>query len=272
MHMAHELAKMTWKEAAEVFKKAPLALVPVGSIEQHGPHMPLGTDMILASELARRAAALVPEAVLVPAIPVGYAAYHGDFPGTLSTSPATLATYLGDICHHLVRHGITHIIFVNGHGGNLSTLELVGRELRRKGIAAATVLWWDVAGAYNPAWGLRGHGDVVEASMVMGVDPSLVRLEEAAIPRNKSLTENLPILDGTNCRFGKGIVKIHLHTCDVSDTGDMMEYGHAQGVDYTTSPREATAEQGREILDLVSRYIAEFAREFLRVKLSPLTE
>ncbi|MBC7338963.1 MAG: creatininase family protein [Firmicutes bacterium] len=115
----------------------------MGSIEQHGPHMPLGTDMILASELARRAAALVPEAVLVPAIPVGYAAYHGDFPGTLSTSPATLATYLGDICHHLVRHGITHIIFVNGHGGNLSTLELVGRELRRKGIAGldGDTLW-----------------------------------------------------------------------------------------------------------------------------------
>jgi len=268
--MGHDLMKLTWKDAVEVFKKAPLALVPVGSVEQHGPHMPLGTDTLLAEELARRAAERMEEAVLVPAIPVGYAEYHTDFPGTLSVSPATLAAYIGEICDQLVRHGITHIVFVDGHGGNLSTLELVGRSLRARGVAAATVLWWDVAGAYNPDWGLRGHGDVVEASMVMGIDAGLVRLERARIPQNKSLTEKLPILDGTNCRFGKGVVKIHLHTCDVSDTGDMMEFGHSTGVDYTTSPAQATAGEGEKILDLVAGYIADFGREFLRVKLSPL--
>lgn len=263
------LQEMSWTDAREAFKETRLAVVPVGSVEQHGSHLPLGTDFMIAEYLGRRAG-LELGAIVTPVIPIGFAAYHSDFEGSLSVSKETLADYVREFCSYLVKYGTTHIIFINGHGGNLNSLDTVGRYFRDQGIAVATVMWWDVSPGLNAAWSPNGHGDAVEASMVMAIAPDAVYLDRAKLPVNKKLTPDIQILDGSNCQFGKGHVKVALRMGDVSDTGNMLEYGLNATADYTISPAQASAEEGRKLLDALVSYIVEFGKEFQKVSFQPV--
>jgi len=243
--------------------------VPVGSIEQHGPHMPLGTDFLIADYLAKRAG-LEAGAIVTPAVPIGFAAYHGDFQGTLSVSTDTLARYIWEFCSYLVKYGITHIIFINGHGGNLEALQAVARKFRDRGLAVATVIWWEIAGQLNPEWVPLGHGDINETSAVLAIAPETVNLEKAETPVNRKLTPAIRVLNSSSCEFKNGVVKIALRTSDVSDRGDFIGARRITDTSLKVSPRDATAERGHKILDAVVRYIVDFSREFQKVSLEPV--
>ena len=112
--------------------------------------------------------------------------------------------------------------------------------------------------------GLLGHGDIVETAMMLHIAPDQVRMDRANIPHNKSIG-NIRLLDLNRGEFEGASVYLNLRTKDVSSTGDLIEYGHTPGVDYTRSPKDATAEMGAEISAAVTDYACRFIDEFAKM-------
>jgi len=266
--MTKLLQNMTWQEARESFKTIKLAIIPTGSIEQHGPHLPLGTDYIIADHLAKEVSQKT-DAIVTPTIPIGFAAYHQDFEGTLSIPTNVLSAYYQSVADSLILYGVTHILFINGHGGNGTALTDVCRNLRDRGICAAFIQWFQITDGLKSEWGLTGHGDISETSLMLTISPENVHLEKAAAPTNKNQTEKIQTLDLTRLQFGPGVINTYLRSGDVSDTGDLLEFGHSSNTAYEKSPAEATAENGQEIINAVIDYIVDFIKEFKKMKFDP---
>lgn len=260
------LSEMTWREAEQAFETVKVGVIPTGSIEQHGPHLPLGTDYYIADYLAKELAKKT-DVIVTPTIPVGFAPYHQDFSGSLSVDPAALEGYYLSVANSLLLHGATHILFVNGHGGNMSTLSAVCRKLRDRGVVAAHSEWWFITA--NKGYPLLGHGDINETSMMLQITPDFVDMSAAGLPVNKKLTDRMEVLDGSAVMFDGGVVNFFLRMRDVTDTGDMLEIGHSHGADFSVSCLGATAEQGRETFDVVVNYMVDFVEEFKKVSFEP---
>ncbi len=176
------LTEVTWRGAAEA--DAAVGVVPVGSVEQHGPHAPLGTDFFAAKAVARAGAESAnSEAVVGPTIPVGIAAEHRHFPGTLWVSESTFRAYVREICASFAHHGWDRLVLVNGHGGNVGALrELCGKLTREETAYAVPFTWFDAVDTADLDVEM-GHGGAVETSLIRSVHPELVetdRFEEAA--------------------------------------------------------------------------------------------
>ena len=192
------VADTVWTEMDHVGPDALLA-VPVGSTEQHGPHLPLGTDTLLAVELSNRLAARVPEVLVAPAITFGASGEHEGFPGTLSIGTMVLESLAVELARSASRW-VQRIIFVNGHGGNVDALARAESRLRSEG---RDVLVW------TARWRApRAHRDVVpdahagrtETSLVLALRPDLVRTRVATAGVTTPLRELWPQLRGTGVR------------------------------------------------------------------------
>jgi creatinine amidohydrolase len=267
------LERMTWPQAKEAFDRDPcVVVIPIGSTEQHGPHMPLGTDFIAADAIARRVGEKAGDVIVTPTITIGYAKYHTNFPGTLSVSEDTLTQALIEICTDLVNYGATHILFVNGHGGNAPSIKRCGEFLRQFGVPMAMAVYWEIVQTVNPEWLPIGHGDYIEASIILGIDETLPDLSVAKIPESKSLTEKVALKTPHIASFEGGTVFVNLATVDLTESGDMLEYGLTAAKDYTIPPTTATKEMGEKILDGVADYLVKFLQEFEKVVLLPLEE
>jgi creatinine amidohydrolase len=221
------LAKRTWKGAREEFQRAKVALIPVGSTEQHGPHLPLGTDFLIAKTLAE-AAATETGAICTPAIPVGLSEHHRQFWGTLWVKPEHFRGYMKGIATSLAYHGPKRIIYVNGHGGNNAALQEVCRGLRHQGIYALVWQWWQAVAELSaelfPQAG--SHAAESETSLMLQV------AEESV---DKEAVETAAA--GAAPRWG-----VQRFGTDVSfDTLDFSENGA------TGDPRRATKEAGEKL-------------------------
>jgi creatinine amidohydrolase len=181
------LSNVSWTDADAA--GTDLAVLPVGSTEQHGPHAPLGTDALSAAEIAERGARRHDEEVVVaPAIPVGVAEEHRHFAGTLWVREDTFRSYVRETAASLASHGWDRVVVVNGHGGNSAPLREACGRLTRDGTAyAVPFTWFDAVDADDvPAWpdaASLGHGGAIETSVVRAIDPDLVdpdRFEAAA--------------------------------------------------------------------------------------------
>lgn len=165
--------RTTWRDLEE---PPWLAILPLGSIEQHGPHLPIGTDWLIAGYLGE-AVAQVLEAWLLPAQPYSCAQEHQDFPGTISLRPATLAVLLADIVESLGRMGVPRLLILNYHGGNWA-LKAITRDLNRQQ-QKVTIC------ALNPFEGVPGldmatdlHAGAFETSQLLHLHPELVRASQ----------------------------------------------------------------------------------------------
>lgn len=259
------LQYMTWEEAKEAFRGTKMAIIPTGSTEEHGPHLPLGTDFLIADYLAQKVAEKI-DVVVTPVIPVGFAHYHTGFEGTLSVNSEVLSSYYQGIADSLISYGITHILFINGHGGNAEALGNVCRNLRIRGITAAYLIWCAFAGHLNKDWEQTAHGDLTETSLVLLVAPDSVKLDRAVVPINKKLTDKIESIDGNTCKFGAGIVRFYLMTKDITDNGDMLVYDRFPKADHNISAAGASIEKGKEIAEAVVNYIVDFTEEFKKIK------
>lgn len=178
----NELARMTTTEAGEALSNARLAIIAVGSLEQHGLHLPLMTDSAVAEALAGRIAdELGDDAVLLPPIGYGLSEHHLGFAGTITLRPETMLGLFADIFESLRHHGLRRVLVVNGHGGNIDLLRLVARKARRDhGMMVASVMWAVVAAdlarekASSPTY---GHACEIETSVMMALLPDEVRTD-----------------------------------------------------------------------------------------------
>jgi creatinine amidohydrolase len=177
---AYILDEMTWPEVREALGAAKLAILPVGSHEQHGPHLALSVDIAGADSFARRLAEAVhPLALLAPPLNYGVSVHHMPFPGTLTLQPETFEQVLTDVAASFRQHGIRRIFVVNGHGGNQNALGLASLKMRRDlGVRMAYTLWPVLGGlaVAEHAKGRRiGHACLFETSLMMHLRPDLVR-------------------------------------------------------------------------------------------------
>lgn len=191
---------MIWSEAAwpdlAGFDAAEVGLVPVGAIEQHGPHLPTGTDTIVAEAVCRRAGELSGAAVL-PAIPVGCSYGHGTvLPGTLSLSPQLLDAVVQQYATWAYQSGLTRLLFVNAHFGNVGALYTATDHLRlfRPDLRVGTVDWWS-ADPDVQAEVLRDGADIhanrAETSMMLAIAPDLVRTDRMSDADDPDRTTDL---------------------------------------------------------------------------------
>lgn len=180
------LGSLTWPEVAELAAGDAVVVVPVGTVEQHGPHLPLDTDNRIAEGFARAAVACCPKgtAVVGPTVPFGLSEHLADFPGAIFHTTSTLIDVLTEVYSSLARSGFTRVLAVNGHGSNVAPLDLASREalFKHPGHLFASVSWWelgdvrDVAVAEGPAT-LASHACAFETSLMMALAPELVHVD-----------------------------------------------------------------------------------------------
>src|SRR2546423_1918428 len=146
----HRYAELTWPEIAERAAGDPVCVIPVATLEDHGYHLPVDTDAVIAETLAERAVLARPgQALLLPTVTHGYTPHHMDFPGSITIDWKRFVDYLVDIGSSLIHHGFRRILFVNGHGSNVPLVDIAARLLmlvRRDAIAAPL---WDLSTAQS---------------------------------------------------------------------------------------------------------------------------
>jgi creatinine amidohydrolase len=190
--LQRRLAACTWDDVATlVAQGCRTAVLPLGSTEQHGPHLPLDTDTVIGDALAERLCAAVGDAVACPTLPVGCATEHLGFPGTLSLQPTTLEAVVTDLICALGRHGIRRAFVFSAHGGNVAALRAMRSGLAAAcgpvavdvftdldGLTAAMHAASVAAGGSVPAAG--HHAGEVETSIMLALAPARVRMAACA--------------------------------------------------------------------------------------------
>jgi len=177
------LQEMTWPEISNLSRDIPV-VVPVAALEQHGQHMPVFTDSLLVGEVVRRVGTAMSDRVLIaPLMWLGNSHHHMDFQGTLSASPRVYLDLLNDLAENLIGHGFRRIVFINGHGGNITPgkqaiFEIRQRHRDRGDLLLLFASYWDNA---NPNAGRPdlvqsqiGHACEWETSMMLRLAPPLV--------------------------------------------------------------------------------------------------
>jgi mycofactocin precursor peptide peptidase len=194
--MTAELATTTWPETAG---DARVLLVPLGSLEQHGPHLPLDTDTHIAVALANEIAKRRPDVVVAPAVPYGASGEHEGFPGTVSVGRHALAFYLLEFVRS-ASATYARILFVNGHGGNVEPLSRVVDRSRYEG---RDVRWWTARVSGGDL-----HAGRVETSLLLALRPCTVRSSRISTGTTAPLTTLWPRLrrDGVRAVSDNGVL------------------------------------------------------------------
>lgn len=238
------LERMTWKEVEAAFAAKPVVLVPMGSVEEHGPQTPVG-DYRYTTEMAT-AMAQRTNAVVLPTIPWGYSEYFRNYPGTLTVRPETLMLLLEDLTDGLVRFGIDHIMLVCGHKGNLPILEHFGRKFRVKhGLRVATIepLGWLGPDIYEEVYGTRtppiGHGSDPMQSLCMYLFPDDVRLD--LVEEGTAASWNGLPFKGTATTVNGYTMHLYVNMDEVTEK--------AGGNGVVGDPTLASAERGRVLFN-----------------------
>jgi creatinine amidohydrolase len=253
--MTTQLSELTRERIAAIAPDA-VVVLPTASIEQHGPHLPLITDTALCGAVADRAAKNAAKEVPLLVAPVfwtGNSHHHFPFPGTLSLpSPRYIATVV-DVLESLVRSGFRKLIILNGHGGNTDSNRVVALDMANRldhPVRIAAAAYWDVARSSLVEEAgfdgrlIPGHAGRFETSLMMAIRPDLV--DRAGLAGTRSLPED----QGLFSDFGGAVV----HT-----RGAWQE-----SVGYTDDPAAATPEEGRRLLEICVRCVAEFFTAFYK--------
>lgn len=241
-----ELASITWREAKEAVETAKLAILPVGSLEQHGPHLSLDTDMAVAQALAERLHAdLGDAAVLCPPVSYGLSEHHMGFPGTMTLRPDTFLSIFGDLVESLEKWGLRRILVINGHGGNIDALRLVSRKARRdRGVLVAAIMWAQLAAeeiagrVTSPSY---GHACEIETSVAMHLVPDRVTSHLITGPSGRRSID--PLTDPP-----RNLVDQAVWMREWTEDGALGD------------PTLASPELGKELVEIIYERVLSFAR------------
>ena len=258
------LHEMSWLEVKALIDRKPVVIIPTGSIEQHGPHLPIGTDSYIGWELCKRVAenlsGKVPF-VLAPPVVFGASSHHLDFPGTLSINTATYVEVIVDICESFVHHGFAKILLLNSHGGNISPLDIAIRTIRdRHQVLIAAATYWvvardQIASTRDSDVGGIAHAGELETSCILAIYPHLVKKDliekKTAHWRTKYI-----VLDFQDA----GRVNLAQHMRDFTTTG------------VSGDPTVASKEKGERFFAEIAGALSQLIREFSTWDLGMMSE
>lgn len=243
------VSEMTREEVRRIAPQA-TAVLPVGSIEQHGPHLPVWTDSLVCETIASRAAELAASQTQVAVAPIlhyGNSHHHFPFPGVLSLTSPTFLAAVTEILESLVLTGFRKLVILNGHGGNTEAISMVARDMvNRLGhpVCIATGAYWEIGRDALTANNLLanelipGHAGHFETALVMAIRPDLVDMVALA------QLANMP---------GSGSLDTKLNGATVHVHGLWSASGG-----YSDDPSTATTGAGREYLDIIVKCVANF--------------
>ncbi len=227
------LADHTWEELGDYFEEHSLALVPTGSTEQHGPHLPEATDHLIAEAYAREAAERT-GFLCTPTVDVGVSPHHRQFHGTMWVDAPIFRDYMESLVRNLTYHGIDRVVFVNAHGGNIQHLREVGRRLRDAGDAYAVEWMWDesIPDLVDGLFVQNGpHGGPKETAMIQYLRPELVREDRLEAARDGGIPS---VEDAGTVRHGSRTFYDAIDNTENGVLGDQTD---------------ATAEKGEELFE-----------------------
>ncbi len=238
------LAEMNARQLREAVKDDTVAVLVFGACENHGDHMPFGADFIMPFELAKRVARKHQNLIVLPPMPYGVSSHHRDFQMTMTLEPETMVAVIRDILQSLADNRIRHILIINGHDGNIAPIELAARTVKEKNpdvVICCLESWWVLIGSLAPGlfsvWSGLGHGGEAETSAMLALRPDLVDMKLAPEPVVPRLPEN---------------VRIYWKFSELTDTGA------------TGAPREATAQKGEKIAEILENVLIDFLQEMDR--------
>jgi creatinine amidohydrolase len=252
----YKLNKMTWEDTVAAVRAGKVVLLPVGTMEQHGPHLPVDTDNVLVRHVCEEAARRAPESLACAAlVPYGYNAHTMEFPGTVNVRPANFIGYLYDVCASYAHHGFRYIIIVNGHGSNQHLCEAAARQVSMETSArCATTMWDSFLGEVlkqireSEAPGGIGHACEMETSVYMHLEPEQVRRDKM----RKEIAWNVSKYWHRD-PFGSGALSYSPYQHEYTQSG------------VAGDPTVATAEKGRVMAEAAIAGLIEAAKEFKQV-------
>lgn len=260
-------ADLTTRDFAQLDPAATVAVLPVGATEQHGPHLPLAVDQVLVDGVIGAALPQLPAGLPVLFLPtqqVGYSPEHSRFAGTLTLSSATVTAAWIELGECVARTGLKKLLLLNAHGGQVSLMDIVARELRtRCSLMVYSCSWWNlplgdaVNGLFSADEHRFGvHGGEIETSMMLALRPQSVVMGQARDFKSSSQERaaTYPILgNGSSAKLG----------------WQMQDY-NAQGA--AGNAAAATADKGRAVVEAAGRQLALLLQEFSALPLSTLVE
>lgn len=254
MTKKHLFAAMTWHEVNEAVAQGRVALIPVAAIEQHGPHLPVDTDNVIATEICERAAERAPDLlVCLPTIHYGFNDHNMDFPGTISIKMQHFIDYCFDVGASLAYHGFRRMFLVNAHGSNSPLCNLIARRLTNETDTLAGhinhwELGWDaIAGQLEGGPHAADHACEWETSEYLYLKPELVQQEKIVdeIPAERGGPRWLyPGLEGSKW------VHFMNYWSRMNDSG------------VSGTPSLASAEKGKVMVETTIERLIQVARDF----------
>jgi len=240
------LEEMVWPEVESALERGTrTAVVAIGSIEQHGPHLPLNMDTLDGDELSRRIAEKLGDALAAPTIRPGCSGHHMEFPGTITVPPETLMDVIRAYCRSLDEHGFEHVVLVPTHGGNFGPVTTVAPDVARE-IDASVIPLADLdehMELLNEGLSDAGidydqdviHAGAAETAVMLAVSEDLVRLENVEPGPEGDISTARLLSEGFETITESGVL------------GD---------------PTEATAEAGETIIqNVVDTYVDHIEKE-----------
>jgi creatinine amidohydrolase len=242
---SRRLECLTQPEVAEQLKVNPLVILPAGSVEQHGPHLPAGTDSFAANIIAEAVAERM-NGLVIPGGPLGVTPFHMPFEATITLSHETYIRVIVETCQSLAQHGAKRLMLLNWHEGNSSSLAIAAERLHREyGLSVLTVQACYVAQEmYGPTSGGLTHGGEIETLAIMASFPDLVyldRVESSSDGQHGSKMDKL--------RRTRAYQPVLTDIRAIAPTG---WYGE---------PKKATLEKGKQMIEDLASAISERSDE-----------
>jgi creatinine amidohydrolase len=267
---SHNIADLAPPDIRAYLTEKDIVMIPIASLEQHGPHLPLGTDTIQAEEVARRAGERA-QVLYTPCVWMGYSPQHmyepGQGTGTITIRPQVLLDLYYDIARSLIHHGFNRLVFVNNHGSNTKIIDPLLRRIRYDtgAFVVLSKLYGERYGGLTdgimenppeetPGW----HSSELETSEVMAHNPDLVRMDRAVnqkVKRPDWFPEGFIKLDGAPDVEFEG----YQYFAFATEHSDFTESG------IIGNPFRGTAEKGERVYELFADHLAAALAEFQTV-------